>query len=61
MREALGPLLASLGQVKRRSILFLFVAALVVWGLITWSNYTDYRAQRKAIQAVEREIGRAHV
>ncbi len=53
MREALGPFLASLGQVKRRSILFLFAAALVVWGLITWSNYTDYRSQRDAIQRAE--------
>lgn len=54
MRETLGPLLASLGQVRRRSILFLFVAALVVWGLITWIAYTNYRSHRSAIQAVER-------
>ena len=49
MREALGPLLASLAQVKRRSILFLFGAMLVVWGLITWGHYTEYRQQRDVI------------
>lgn len=54
MREALGPVFASLAQVRRRSILFLFVAALVVWGLITWSYYTTYRSQRAALLAGER-------
>src|ERR1700752_1149511 len=53
MREALGPLLASLGQVKRRSILFLFVATIVVWGLITWGSYTEYRSQRDVFLRAE--------
>jgi hypothetical protein len=49
MREVLGPLRASLGQVKRRSILVLFGAMLVVWGLITWGHYTEYRSQRDVV------------
>ncbi|MFY9587797.1 MAG: hypothetical protein WAT66_10115 [Actinomycetota bacterium] len=56
MRETLGPLLASLGQVKRRSILFLFGAMLVVWGLITWGSYTEYRSQRDVVQRAEEGV-----
>jgi len=51
--EALGPYRAALTQGRRRSIVFLFLVAMGIFGAVAWSSFRPLQTQRSFLDQLE--------